>query len=95
MISPCSFFHFLKILFFQVVSGVKGQKMVQNDKNFSLLHSISQVFFSFFQNFVFSWLLGGEVGVKGSKSVHNDKKICPSHSISQKRYMIVIYGAHL
>ena len=36
------FFHFFKILIFQVVRGVKGQKMVQNDKKFCLLHSISQ-----------------------------------------------------
>ena len=27
------FFYFLEILIFQVVSGVKGQKMIQNDKN--------------------------------------------------------------
>ena len=41
MISPSVFFHFFKILIFQVVSEVKGQKIPQNDKNF-LLHSISQ-----------------------------------------------------
>ena len=28
------FFHFFKILIFQVVSGIKGQKMAQNDKNY-------------------------------------------------------------
>ena len=32
VVSPGVFFHFFKILIFQVVSGVKGQKMVQNDK---------------------------------------------------------------
>ena len=36
------FFHFLKILILQVFKGVKGQKIVQNDKKFCLLCSISQ-----------------------------------------------------
>ena len=34
-------FHFFKILIFRVVRRVKGQKVVQNDKKFCLLHSIS------------------------------------------------------
>ena len=37
-----AFFHFSKILIFQVVSGVKGQKMAQNDKKFCLSHFILQ-----------------------------------------------------
>ena len=42
MISPgVFFFHFLKILIFLVVSGVKGQKMALNDKNVCPSHSIS------------------------------------------------------
>ena len=41
VISPSVFFNF-KILIFQVVSGLKGQKMAQNDKNFCLLHLIFQ-----------------------------------------------------
>ena len=36
------FFHFFKILIFWAYRGVKGQKMVQNDKTFCLLCSISQ-----------------------------------------------------
>ena len=36
------FFHSLKILIFQVVRGLKGQKMAQNGKNFCLLRSIFQ-----------------------------------------------------
>ena len=32
MISPGIFFHFFKILILQVVSGVKGHKMAQNEK---------------------------------------------------------------
>ena len=36
------FFHFFKILIFQVFSGVKVQKMVGNDKKFSSPCSISQ-----------------------------------------------------
>ena len=38
-ISSC-FFHFFKMLIFQVIREVKGQKMVQNDKIFCLCHSI-------------------------------------------------------
>ena len=37
-----AFFHFFKILIFQIVSGIKEQKMAQNHKNFCLLWSISQ-----------------------------------------------------
>ena len=36
------FFHFFKILIFQVVSWVKGKKMTQNNKKLCLSHSISQ-----------------------------------------------------
>ena len=40
-VSRC-FFHYFKILIFSFVRGLKGQKVVQNDKKFCLLHSISQ-----------------------------------------------------
>ena len=40
-ISSC-FFLFFKILIFQVVRGVKGQKMIQDDKTFCPSSSISQ-----------------------------------------------------
>ena len=40
-ISRC-FFHFFKILILQIVSGLKGQEMAQNDKKFCLSHSVSQ-----------------------------------------------------
>ena len=36
------FYHFIKILISQVVSGVKGQKMVQSKKNFCLSRSMSE-----------------------------------------------------
>ena len=44
MISLGSFFHFFKILVLLVVKGggIEGQKMVQNEKKFCLLRSISQ-----------------------------------------------------
>ena len=42
MIISGGFFYFLFILIFQVFSGVKGQKIVQKDKTFCLLHSRSQ-----------------------------------------------------
>ena len=35
-------FIFSKILIFWILKGLKGQKMVQNDKRFCLLHAISQ-----------------------------------------------------
>ena len=41
IISPAVFFNF-KILIFQVIRGLKGQRMAQNDKNFCLLHLIFQ-----------------------------------------------------
>ena len=51
IIFPGIFFHFFKILIFWVVRGVKGQKMVQNEKKLCLLRSISQetyiIWFSF------------------------------------------------
>ena len=37
MISPGIFFKF-KILIFQVIRGLKGQKMAQNDEDLCLLH---------------------------------------------------------
>ena len=42
IISSGSFSIFFKILIFWVHSGVKGQKMVWNDKKLCLSHSISQ-----------------------------------------------------
>ena len=42
IISSGIFFYFSKILIFWVHRGIKGQQMVQNDKKFCLLHSISQ-----------------------------------------------------
>ena len=42
IISSCGFFFFLNFNFWGCVRGVKGQKAVQNDKKFCLLHSISQ-----------------------------------------------------
>ena len=49
--SPLGCFIFFKILIFWVVKVVKVQKMVQNDKNFCLSHSVFQkpyiIWFSF------------------------------------------------
>ena len=41
IISSDIFFHFFKILFFWVVRGVKGQKIVQNDEKFCVTLHIS------------------------------------------------------
>ena len=42
MTSPGAFFIILKVLIFQVVRSVKGQKMAQNDKKFCLSLRISE-----------------------------------------------------
>ena len=42
MTSQDALFIFLKILIFQVVRGVKGQKMAQNDRTLCLSYSVSQ-----------------------------------------------------
>ena len=56
MIPQESFFHFFKILILWVVrvgeGGEKGQKRVQNEKNFCLLHSISQESYIIWSSFV-------------------------------------------
>ena len=39
----CFFFHFLKILIFGVVRGLKGQRTVQNDKKYCLFHAASEI----------------------------------------------------
>ena len=41
IISPDGFFNF-EIMIFQVVRGLKGQKMAQNENKFCLSHSVSQ-----------------------------------------------------
>ena len=41
IVSPSIFFDFFKILIFQVVSGLEGQKVAQNDKNVSIAPHIS------------------------------------------------------
>ena len=52
IISPGGFFlHFFQIFIFGVNSGVKGQKVTQNNKKLCLLHSISQ------EAYIWSWFL--------------------------------------
>ena len=46
------FFSFFQKLIFQVVRGVKGQKKVQNDKEFCLSRSISQEPYSIWLSFM-------------------------------------------
>ena len=94
-------FHFFKILIFQVFRGVKGQKMVQNDKKFCLSLHISGTIYHMIviygthvQNnilrpfFIFSkfWLLR-LLGGKRAKNGPNDQNIL-SRSVSQEPYII-------
>ena len=104
MTSPGIFFHFFKIWIFRVVSGIKGQKMTQNDKKNCLSRSISQepyiiwlssvvhnckMMISQCYFFIFSKLVFPVVSrVKGQKMAQNDKKFYLSRSISQEPYII-------
>ena len=78
--------------------------MVQNDKKFCPLHSISQqpciVWLSFMVHICKMMISSGiffffqnfdflvHTGVKGQKMFQNDKKFCLLHSISQEPYLI-------
>ena len=52
VLSTGIFFHFSKILIFRVIRGVKVQKIVRNDKKFSLSRSISQETYIIWSSFV-------------------------------------------
>ena len=111
MISPGVFFIFSKFWFFGLLKGgwgvgrgVKGQKMVQNDKKFCLMCSISQesyiisylfmvlmckMIISLGVFFIFSKFWFSELlGGKGQKLAHNDKKLCLLRLIFQEPYII-------
>ena len=102
IISPSIFFYFFQNFGF-VSRGVKGQKIVQNDKKICLLYSISQESCILWLSFViqeckmisqcffhlFQILIFWVVGgVKGQKMSQNDKKLCLSCFISQEPYII-------
>ena len=104
----CSFFQ--NFVFFWSIGGVKGKKMVQNDKNFCLLRSISQEPYITWLSFMVQMcemitspnvffnlkiLIFRVVrGLKGQNRVQNDKKFCLSHS-GTVHHMIVIFGTHV
>ena len=71
---------------FWFVSGIKGQKMIQNDKNFYMLCLISQesLFILRMRNFL---IFEAHSGVKGQKMTQNDRKLCVA-PISQEAYTI-------
>ena len=97
-ISRC-FLHFFKNVILVIVSGVKEQKMTQNEKKFCPSRSIFQVPYtiwlsfivhmckisSIFQNFGFP---GRQGAVKGQKMGQNDKKFCLSCLIFQESYIM-------
>ena len=96
------FFQYFKILIFQVVSGVKEQKMVQNNKKFCLLHFISQELYIIwlslndnifrcvvhFPKILIFWVHRGVKRVKKKKKNQNDKKFCLLRLMSQEPYII-------
>ena len=102
------FFQFFKILIFQVVRGIKGQKLVQNDKNFCLSCFISQesyIWFSFmvqickmlispgvFFSFKILIFRGFRV-LKGQKWPKMTKNLC--HTFYFRNHISFIYGTHV
>ena len=104
IISSGIFSIFLKILIFWVHRGVKGQKMVQNDKKLCLLCSISQEPYIIWLSFMVQMckmiispgmffsvkILISQVvkGLKGQKMAENVENFCLSHLIFQEPYII-------
>ena len=97
------YFHVLKILIFWVHRGVKGQKMVQNDKKFCLSRSISSEptsydFHSrctcnispgiFFLIFQ-NFDFQGCQGVERTKMAQSNKKICLLRLMFQEPYIFI------
>ena len=96
------FFHFFKILFFQVFRVEKGQKSGPKWQKFCSSFSISDesqiMQLSFMIHmckmiispvFIFCFFkISIYVVVREGKVVQNDKKLCLSHSISQEPYII-------
>ena len=92
MISPQVFFNLFKILIFWVFKGIKGQKMVQNDKKFSVTLHISgtiyrMIFIIVHMRKMISPFFGSLEG-KRLKISENDRKLWPSDSITQEPYII-------
>ena len=104
IISSSVFSIFLKTLIFWVHRGVKGQKMVQNDKKLCLSHTMSQepyiIWLSFMVQmckmiispgvfFNFKILIFQVVkGLKGQKMAQNVKNFCLLHLMFQEPYII-------
>ena len=100
-IIPPGFFSFFQNFDF-LVSGIKGQKMAQNDKNFCLLHLISQesllctyikgnisLFFSIFNFWGQYW------GKRGKNDPKWQKIVCYTHISGSIHHMIKIFGTHI
>ena len=103
-----SFFYFFKILIFWVVRELKGQKIIQNDKKFCPLRSVSEepyiiwLSFMFVKSsciFFFFWKLIFLVqrGVKGQKNGPGWQKIMSLtlHISRAIHHMIVICGENV
>ena len=104
VISSGVFFHFYKILIFQIVRGVKGQNLVQNNKKFSVtlhisgtIHHMNVIYGThvwnnnIFRHFFHFWkkkISWVVRGLKGQKMVQNEKKFCQLRFISQEPYII-------
>ena len=111
-ISPGVFFIFFEILIFLVFSrGHKVQKIVQNDKKFCLLHSISQESYIIWLSFMvqmckmiiphfFQFQNFDFLGCQGAERAKKWSKmtkhfVCHAAYLRNLHDMIVIYGTHL
>ena len=104
VISPGVFFHFYKIFIFQIVRGVKGQNLVQNNKKFSVtlrisgtIHHMNVIYGThmwnnnisrYFFHFWKKFFPWVVRGLKGQKTAQNEKKLCQLRFISQEPYII-------
>ena len=104
VISPGVFFHFHKIFIFQIVRGVKGQNLVQNNKKFSVtlqisgtIHHMNVIYGThmwnnnisrYFFHFWKNFFPWVVRGLKGQKTAQNEKKLCQLRFISQEPYII-------
>ena len=100
IISLCFFLHFAEVLFFGVSSGLKEQKMVQNDKKLSVVLHISDSIHHMIMIFgtqkwwhlqmLFSFFQNVDfLGCSGAKRAKNDQLIVSS------RVYICIYIVYI
>ena len=98
IISSSVFSIFLKTLIFWVHRGVKGQKMVQNDKKLCLSHTMSQepyiIWLSFMVQMCKMIMSPGGEGAKNGPKCQKFLSVAPYVS-GTIYHIIFIYGTHV